>query len=68
MDKGDVKMRIQAAIENGDLLEWHGQLALIDEASIEAVRDEEIAAGVTRTKLVGKCNGILQDLRGDDDE
>lgn len=39
------------------------QNALIDEPSIEAVRDEEIAAGVTRKRLVGTCNRLLQELR-----
>lgn len=68
MRKEDARKRIQAAIENGDIFEWHGQVALVDEPSIEAVRDEEIEADITRKRLIGKCNGILQNLRDDGEE
>ena len=65
MDNDVVTKRIRAAVENGDLLEHEDRVALVDEASIEAVRDEEVAAENTRKPLVGKCYCLLQDLRGD---
>lgn len=63
----DPGKRLRAAIENGDALRWDGRVARIDEPSIEAVRDAEIARDYPDTDLIGRCNGLLQDLREADE-
>ena len=68
MDRETMKKRLRAAVENGHVLEWHGEFALVTEEKIEAVRDQEIAAENQRKMLIGKCNIILQQHRKDEEE
>ncbi len=60
VDKADVQEAIARAINNHDLLSWHGLLALakIDRLR-EIVRIEHEEHDFTRQILVGKCNKLI---------
>ena len=57
------KTAIAAAVENGDLLDWNGQLCRVDEPSLLAVIESEQAAEVTRRPLIARCNKALAEVR-----
>lgn len=58
------RRRIQAAVENDDLLDWHGELARVDEASLKAVVAEEDAADHPRLGLIRRCADLIREVTG----
>ncbi|MFC6766051.1 hypothetical protein [Natrinema soli] len=60
VEKDDVQAAIARAVDNEDLLSWHGLLA---RAEIDRLREivhvEHEEHGITRQILVGKCNKLI---------
>ncbi|WP_265109144.1 hypothetical protein [Halosolutus halophilus] len=58
--KDDVREAITRAVDNEDLISWHGLLARADiETLREIVRVETEEHEITRQILVGKCNKLI---------
>jgi len=57
-DRDVVEHAIEEALENDDLLGWHGLLAPATPEGIEAVVEAEAQADITRTILVQKANRL----------
>lgn len=62
MDRGHVADRLQAARENGDVLESNGKLALATEKSLRAVVGEENQADHPRPQLIERCAAMLEEV------
>lgn len=58
----DPAKRVRAAIENDDLLRYHGRVCRTDEESLRAVILQEADAKHTRKTLVGRCNRALEEV------
>ncbi|WP_226041536.1 hypothetical protein [Natrinema sp. DC36] len=58
--KEDVQMEIARAVENEDLLSWHGLLVRVEIDRLrEITRVEHEEHDITRGILVGKCNKLI---------
>lgn len=61
----DGNRALRAALENDDLLEWHGRLAVADETNLLEVIEEETQSDTPRKSLIANCNKLLADVRGE---
>lgn len=59
---GDVLDRLQAAKENGDILEWQGRVALATERGLKDVVGEENQAEYPRRQLIERCIDMLEEV------
>ncbi|QCW03593.1 hypothetical protein [Natrinema pallidum] len=60
VEKNDVQKAIARAVDNEDLLSWHGLLARAEIDRLrELVRIEHEEHDITRQILVGKCNKLI---------
>jgi len=65
LDVDNYETALEAAIENDDLLEWHGQLAVAEPEPLQAVVEAEAASDSPRKALIGRCNQLLDEVEGD---
>lgn len=73
LEREQAEKALQAAIENGDVIDWHGSYALATEESLLRVIETEVSSDFPRKLLIGKCNRMLTEARrgareGADDE
>ena len=59
------KTAIRAAVENGDLITWHGKLFRTDEPSLLAILETERESDTPRRGLIARCNKALAEVRDD---
>ena len=64
LEVDEYQRALQAAIENDDLLKWHGQLAVAEPEPLQAVIEAEAATDSPRTALIGRCNQLLDEVDG----
>lgn len=64
LDVDSYETALEAAIENDDLLEWHGQLAVAEPEPLQAVIEGEVASDSPRKALIGHCNQLLDEVDG----
>jgi hypothetical protein len=62
LEVDEYQRALQAAIENDDLLEWHGQLAVAEPDGLRAVIDGEADSETARKRLVANCNRLLENV------
>lgn len=62
LEVDEYQRTLQAAIENDDLLEWHGQLAVAEPEPLQAVVEAEAASDSPRKALIGRCNQLLDEV------
>lgn len=62
-DRDAVDAAIEALIESGDLIGWHGPIALADTERLREIIERERESEFTRKLLVGKCNQLLVERR-----
>ena len=65
LDVDDYETALEAAVQRGDLLRWHGQLAVAEPEPLQAVIEAEAASDSPRKTLIGRCNQLLDGLKGD---
>ena len=62
LDVDSYETALEAAIENDDLLEWHGQLAVAEPEPLQAVVEAEVASDSPQNALIGRCNQLLDGI------
>lgn len=65
LDVEEYETAYRAAAENGDIVHWHGQVALCDEEHLRGAIVEEAESDHPRKALVADLNKALHDLAGD---
>ena len=65
LDVDDYETALEAAVQRGDLLRWHGQLAVAELEPLRAVIEAEAASDSSRKALIGRCNQLLDGNEGD---
>lgn len=50
---------LRAAVENDDLLEWNGHLAIAESDALRAVIEAEVSCETPNRDLVARCNRLL---------
>ena len=68
LDVDEYEKALRAAIGNGDVFRWHGQLVAAEPDRIRAAIEAEATADHPRRGLIGQLNRILADLEGGGDE
>lgn len=67
-DAGALDDAVDALVETGDVVYWHGLVAPRDPDVLRAANQQEAEADFTRRILVGKLNRVLADLQDGDGE
>lgn len=63
---GSYESALRAAIEQGDVVEWHSQLVLAEEELLRAAIEEEVEAEITRKAWIGTLNTALAGIEDGD--
>ena len=62
LDVDHYETALKAAVQNDDLLRWHGQLAVAEPDPLQAVIEAEVASDSPRKALIGRCNQLLDEV------
>jgi len=58
--RDDVEPVVETLREKSKVVTWHGLVAPADDEHLQAVIESEEMAGITRSRLVAKCNRLRQ--------
>jgi hypothetical protein len=64
LDVDHYETALKAAVQNDDILRYHGQLAVAEPEPLQAVIEAEVAADSPRKALIGRCNQLLDEVDG----
>jgi len=64
LDADHYETALKAAVQNDDILCWHGQLAVAEPEPLQAVIEAKASSDSPRKALIGRCNQLLDEVDG----